>query len=133
MGFVPRLVSLLGRIFSSYQKIERLHVPKLIGNPLPENEASSIEFGKLKLDKVIKEGFFLAPKSYYLKYDDDSNDIKQKGLAKDYKSEEWFKSQYEDTSRKKEFTVERPFYIYWRNLNIVKINSLVSTLEELIK
>ena len=59
----------------------------ILGSPLPEDEIS-MELGKLKLEHFVKEGIFLAPKSYGLDADGEYI-VKHKGLGKhfvDYES-----------------------------------------------
>lgn len=90
------------------------------GSPLPEDEISSIELGKLKLEHFVKKGIFLAPKSYTLVTDDAGDIIKHKGPAKGLVNYEWFESQYADLSPTKQITVESNFRIDWHTLNIAK-------------
>jgi hypothetical protein len=59
-------------------------------------EFISTKLGKWKVDKPnIQEGIFIAPKTYYLKYKDDDNNIKKifkaKGLDKDRMTDKDFK------------------------------------------
>lgn len=97
----------------------------ILENPLPEDEISSIELGKLKMEHFVKKGVFLAPKSYTLITKDAGDIIKHKGPAKGFVDTEWFNSQYADLSRIKLITVESNFRIDWRNLNIVKKDNIV--------
>ena len=53
----------------------------IIDQPLPESMVSDTMLGKFKLEHVIKEGVFLAPKVYGLKLQDGSEIIKVKGLS----------------------------------------------------
>jgi hypothetical protein len=87
----------------------------ILGSPLPEDEIS-MELGKLKLEHFVKEGIFLAPKSYCL--DVGEYTIKHKGLGKHVVDWNWFKSQYADLSRTMHLTVERNFSINWHTLDI---------------
>lgn len=77
----------------------------ILGNPLPEDEISSMELGKLKQEHIVKNAYFLAPKSYTLLTPTGDIIIKHKGLAKDLVDYEWFVSQYADLSRTKQGTV----------------------------
>lgn len=92
----------------------------ILGNPLPEDEISSIELGKLKQEHIVKKAYFLAPKSYTLLTSTDDIIIKHKGLAKNMVDYEWFVSQYTDLSRTKQGTVESSFRIDWHTLEILK-------------
>jgi hypothetical protein len=38
----------------------------ILGNPLPEDEISSMELGKLKQEHIVKNAYFLAPKECIL-------------------------------------------------------------------
>lgn len=113
----------------------RIHMYKYISRPdcyytdtdsailekeLSKEEISSTELGKLKVENYIKEAFFLAPKSYFIRTQESDGLIKQKGLAKNKVNEEWFQSQYADLSRTKRITVESNFRIDWQTLNIAK-------------
>lgn len=80
----------------------------ILGSPLPEDEISSIELGKLKMEEFVIRGIFLAPKSYYIKTKDSNEKIKYKGAAKQHVDAEWFESQYADLSRTKEIKI--PLY-----------------------
>ncbi|KAJ8441624.1 hypothetical protein Cgig2_010265 [Carnegiea gigantea] len=55
----------------------------VLGSPLPDEVVSSIEIGKFKLERHVKRGIFLAPKSYMLDIEDDRHIIKHKSPAKD--------------------------------------------------
>jgi hypothetical protein len=71
----------------------------ILGSPLPGDEISSFELGKVKMEYFVKIGIFLAPKSYLLKTLDYGDIIKHKGAAKDLVDAEWFESQFENMSR----------------------------------
>jgi hypothetical protein len=62
-----------------------------------------MELGKLKQKHIVKNAYFLGPKSYTLLTLTPTGDIilKHKGLAKDLVNYEWFVSQYADLSRTK--------------------------------
>lgn len=105
----------------------------IIGSPLSEEEISSTVLGKFKLEYIVKDGVFLAPKSYYLKTIDKTNILRHKGAAKDLISEEWFKDQYDNTDntgntgRITHTTVSSNFLIDWHKLNITKKGINVNT------
>lgn len=67
----------------------------VIGKPLPEEDVSSTELGKFKLEVEATRGIFLAPKSYIICDKDGQNIIKQKGPLKAFATAEWFEIQYE--------------------------------------
>ncbi|KAF5191917.1 Dna polymerase [Thalictrum thalictroides] len=78
----------------------------VLGNPLSKEDISSTVLGLLKLEYKVKEGYFLAPKSYMLQpvgkadsiliHEEGYMDpiIKHKGVAKSLVTPEWFKQQY---------------------------------------
>ena len=67
----------------------------LVSNPLPDDVIFSTILGKFKLEYHVKEGIFLAPKSYCLiPYDDKPDVIVHKGAAKEHVTREWFIKQY---------------------------------------
>ena len=92
----------------------------ILGSPLPEDEISPTELGKLKIEHFVKRGIFLAAKSYTIITEEAGDIIKHKGPAKDLVNVEWFESQYADLSRTKQITVESNFRIDWHTLNIAK-------------
>lgn len=49
----------------------------VLGSPLPDDEVSPIELGKLKLEYRVLEGYFLAPKTYHLQTSKNENLIKR--------------------------------------------------------
>lgn len=98
----------------------------VLGSPLPEEDVSSTELGKFKLEYYIIEGIFLAPKSYYIMSQDGNHIIKHKGLAKALVNKEWFESQYKDVNRTELTPVTSNFKIDWAKLNITKRETLVN-------
>jgi len=98
----------------------------ILGSPLPEEETSSIELGKLKLEHKVRKGIFLAPKSYYEIGEDGKIILKHKGAAKYFVTPEWFESQLVDIMRKMQVTVESHFRIDWHTLTISKKETHVS-------
>ncbi|KAM7460644.1 hypothetical protein LguiB_036035 [Lonicera macranthoides] len=98
----------------------------VLGNPLSEEFVSSSILGKFKLEEeLIKEGIFLAPKSYYLKCLN-KGVIKHKGPAKGIVSYEWFLSQYLNPDQSQIVETLNKFRIDWDTLNLgpknIKIN-----------
>jgi len=63
----------------------------VLGSPLPEEEVSSNELGKLKLEYTVDYGYYLAPKSYLLATKK-GDILKHKGPAKEFVSRQWFES-----------------------------------------
>ncbi|GLJ46003.1 hypothetical protein SUGI_0968890 [Cryptomeria japonica] len=70
----------------------------ILGSPLPDDDVSPFELGKLKIEHFVKKGIFLAPKSYTLITEEAGDIIKHKGPAKDLVNVDWFESQYADLS-----------------------------------
>nr|YP_009675519.1 DNA polymerase [Sophora flavescens]QDD68274.1 DNA polymerase [Sophora flavescens] len=98
----------------------------VLGSPLPEEEISSTELGKFKLEYILKKGLFLAPKSYSLLTTKNESIIKHKGPAKGVVDDEWFETQYADIDRIEQVTVESNFRIDWNRLDITKMETLVN-------
>lgn len=92
----------------------------VLGQPLPIEMISSSVIGKFKLEDIIKEGYFLAPKSYFYHTIDEKSVVKYKGPAKNLVNPEWFRSQYADLSRKEQVQFTANCKIDWHNLNILK-------------
>ncbi|TXG60781.1 hypothetical protein EZV62_012144 [Acer yangbiense] len=90
----------------------------VLGNELPQDETSSIELGKLKLEHFVLKGCFLAPKTYTLLTQEKGKIIKHKGVGKGSVDFEWFEKQLANLNRKIKVKVESPFKIDWRNLLI---------------
>lgn len=91
----------------------------VLGSRLPDDEVSPNELGKLKLECHVREGIFLAPKTYILyPHQEVEPIIKQKGLGKTLVNKEWFELQYKNPSRNKQSTEKSSFRIDWANLNI---------------
>lgn len=67
--------------------------------------------GKFKLECKVKEGFFLAPKSYYIRTDKDEEKIAHKGPAKQHVTREWFYEQLLDEEMTKKVVVTTPFRV----------------------
>lgn len=98
----------------------------ILGSPLPEEEVSSTELGKLKLEHIVKRGIFLASKSYLLLTQDGGNILKHKGPAKHSVDETWFESQYADPSLTKQITVVDNFRVSLPTLDIARKEMLLS-------
>nr|QHR86556.1 putative DNA polymerase [Picea sitchensis] len=93
----------------------------VLGSPLPEDEVSSIELGKCKLEYTVKQGIFLAAKSYSLLLEEDKGHIlKQKGPTRSLVSPEWYKLQLENPSLTQQMTLASNFRINWHTLEISK-------------
>ncbi|XP_073313483.1 DNA polymerase-like [Primulina huaijiensis] len=92
----------------------------VLGSPLPEDQISSSELGKFKLEHQVNRGIFLAPKSYMLEIEDERHIIKHKGPAKDLVTSEWFVRQLADLSQTEKIPTDANFRIDWKRLQIVK-------------
>ena len=98
----------------------------ILGSPLPEEEVSSTELGKLKLEHIVKRGIFLASKSYWLSTQDGGNILKHKGQAKHLVDDKWFESQYADPSLTKQMSVVNNFRVSMHTLDIARKEIQVS-------
>jgi hypothetical protein len=98
----------------------------ILGSRLPDDEVTSTVLGKFKLEEIVKEGVFLAPKSYSLHTSNDIHINKHKGAAKGHVNEDWFNAQYKNINMNTPVEVESYFKIDWNNLNITKKNILVN-------
>lgn len=87
--------------------------------PLPEEDVSSSELGKLKLEHEVIEGFFLAPKCYALQVKD-GNVVLNKGPAKDLVNLQWFQDQYRNLNRVESRSLTSNFRVSWKDLNIYR-------------
>ena len=85
----------------------------ILGSPLPEEEISSIELGKVKMEYFVEKGIFLAPKSYSLSTPNVGDIIKYKGPAKNIVNDGWFESQLANMSRTQQVTIASHFQIDW--------------------
>jgi len=92
----------------------------VLGSPLPEEEISSTELGKLKLEYELNTGIFLSGKSYALETKQSGDIVKHKGLAKQSVSLKWFQEQYADLFRTQQVTVVSHFRIDWNTFDIAK-------------
>lgn len=92
----------------------------VLANPLPEDEISSSELGKFKLEHKVMKGFFLASKTYSLKIYDGKVINKHKGAGKDFINNKWFEEQYNDPSRTQIINIIKNFRIDWNQLDIYK-------------
>ena len=97
----------------------------VLGSPLPEDEISSTELGKLKIEHFVKQGIFLAPKTYSLKTEESGEVVKHKGPAKNLVDVKWFESQLQDLSRTEDLIVKSHFRIDWHTLNIGEMDTHV--------
>ncbi|KAK4380028.1 hypothetical protein RND71_001890 [Anisodus tanguticus] len=80
----------------------------VLGQPLPYDEVSSSELGKLKLKDQIN----LAPKAYtYTTEGSGDSVLNFKGSTKRHATREWFESQYVNPSKKCNVNVDNNFAI----------------------
>ncbi|XP_074313961.1 LOW QUALITY PROTEIN: DNA polymerase-like [Silene latifolia] len=93
----------------------------VLGNPLPDEFISSTELGKFKLEDKIKEGVFLAPKSYYYsRYSSEKDVLKYKGAGKEFVTKDWFLEQYREPDRIQTVPIISHFKRDWDSLDIRK-------------
>jgi hypothetical protein len=71
----------------------------VLSNPLPSEVINKEVLGLLKLEYVVKKGYFLAPKCYSNRPEGKPDVVVHKGLAKNFVNFEWFESVYKDPSR----------------------------------
>lgn len=90
----------------------------ILGSKLSEEDISSTELGKFKLECHAKEGIFVAPKSYCLTLSNDLEKVTHKGAAKPYVDGEWFKKLIANPSISKMVPTESIFYINRESLTI---------------
>nr|WMB96964.1 hypothetical protein [Solanum melongena]WMB97176.1 hypothetical protein [Solanum aethiopicum] len=90
----------------------------LLNGLLPDEDISSTELGKFKLEYASYEGICLAAKSYSLFKEGHEDVIKHKGLAKSLVTPEWYKKQYENLNRTTQAVVEPLFYVNWKTLDV---------------
>jgi hypothetical protein len=76
------------------------------------------------LNSKIREGIFLAPKSYYMLTSDGKEILRHKGAAKALVNKEWYQHQYDHPTSTQQISVTSHFNIKWRELNITKTKSL---------
>lgn len=81
-------------------------------------EVSSTELGKILLECFVREGIFLAPKSYSLEVEDDQHIVRYKGPAKDLVDHDWLREQYSDPKRAMGLKTEANFKVRWDTLDI---------------
>lgn len=98
----------------------------VLASPIPEDEVSSTELGKLKMEYFVKKGIFLAPKSYYILTTEEKIILKHKGIAKSLVNEEWFETQYAELHKTKQIPIVSNFQIDWESLNVMKRDKIVN-------
>lgn len=96
----------------------------VLGNPLPDDKISSV-LGKFKLEHEIAEGYFLAPKAYYMKTKDEKFVIKYKGAGKNLVTAKWFELQLINPSLTSTMYYTNRFKIDWKKLKVVKKDTQV--------
>lgn len=94
----------------------------VLSQQLPDEVVGS-ELGKFKLEYKVKEGIFLAPKSYCLILEGDKEIKVQKGAVKSTVTREWYKAQYEDLDLKQTVTITNPFRVSRKSMTIEEKSS----------
>jgi hypothetical protein len=97
----------------------------VLGQPLPDEDISSSVLGKFKLEHQISEGYFLAPKSYYIITKDHDHIIKYKGVGKNLVTPEWFELQLLNPSRTETKEYTNKFKIRFSTFKIYKYKTKV--------
>lgn len=95
----------------------------VLGNPLPEEVISKDELGSFKLEYLVQEGIFLAPKSYWLDVEGSKDVLVHKGAVKSHVTKEWFQQQYLDKSLTKKVVVTNNFRVQIKSFRITKQES----------
>lgn len=91
----------------------------VVENMLPDEDISSTELGKFKIEHFIKRGVFLAPKSYMLETkDNDKTIFKHKGITKPFATKEWFINQLNDPELTQIVESKNRFHKKWDKLLI---------------
>ncbi|XP_048489772.2 DNA polymerase-like [Beta vulgaris subsp. vulgaris] len=101
----------------------------VLGNPLPEDDVSSSELGKFKLEDKLVRAYFLAPKCYCYATEESEGKtkvLKFKGAGKSVITPEWFEEQYADPSRSLTEKVTSHFRPDWKELEVIKKESTIS-------
>lgn len=113
----------------------------VVQNELPEEMVSPSEIGKFKKEHYVKEGIFLAPKSYCihaLHEDKEEIIMKHKGPVRKVITKDYYINQLADPTLKQQFSCSADFHRYFFNLCVEKkINTYVvgignSTKRELV-
>lgn len=97
----------------------------VLGQPLADEVISSSVLGKFKLEHHITEGYFLAPKAYYINKKDDDQVIKYKGAGKNLVTPEWFELRLLNPSRTETKEYTNKFQIDWKTFQVIKLNTKV--------
>lgn len=92
----------------------------VLKKPLPPENICSETLGKFKLEYKVKEGIFLAPKSYCLITDRDKEILVHKGAAKHHVTSSWFKDQWLHMDKSLKVSVTNPFRIDRKRLLVRK-------------
>nr|AYM32740.1 DNA polymerase [Silene vulgaris] len=97
----------------------------VLGSPLPDKLVSPTELGKFKLEDKIKEGIFLAPKSYWYSRESSQEDvIRYKGEGKKIVDKKYYIDQYLDPSRTQKKKVIKNFKRDLETLSIRMVESV---------
>lgn len=105
----------------------------VLSEKLPDEVVSSSKLGMFKLEYVVKEAIFLAPKSYWLSVEE-KNIIVHKGAVKPHVSKEWYINQYIDRNHYTKVTVTNPFTVDFKTLSVrQKTSEFVLTIPQSIK
>lgn len=114
-----------------YYDTDSIHTDK----PLNNNLISQNELGKFKLEKIIKEGYYLSPKIYAILDNNNNTTIKFKGLnlenIKDINFN-WFKEKYNSKEPFKTIIL-RNIKKCLHDLKIIKTNTIYNTNFESLK
>jgi hypothetical protein len=89
----------------------------VLASPLADECVSDTELGKFKLEYIVFEGIFLAPKSYSLKTEGKSI-FKHKGPAKSAVDAKWYESQYKDAYQNNKNPNKRNLRLVESNFNV---------------
>ncbi|KAH6556220.1 hypothetical protein KP509_1Z195900, partial [Ceratopteris richardii] len=98
----------------------------VLDKPLEESLVCSKSLGKLKLEFLVSEGYFLAPKCYALALSQDKHIIRFRGAAKSNIDLSWFIEQYKNIGRVIKSSVSSSFKIHWPTLNIYRAQIMLN-------
>jgi hypothetical protein len=94
----------------------------VVKKPLPPEMVCNHTLGKFKLEHIVKNGYFIAPKSYCLFTDKGEVKIVHKGAVKPHVTREWFEAQLYNIDRRiTKVKVINPFRVDRKSLEVKEV------------